>query len=150
MRAVVMDVATVAYVAGIIDTQGIIRTRTAGDTELPMVAVHGSNEGMLRFLGDVTGTKVTIVRRSYSKAGCAEHCAEKHQHIKSVSGRWSVTGVKATVLLHNLRPYLRLQHDDAVAAIALGVSTKFKPATIAKMQALGWDVPEFGQEQGVA
>lgn len=141
-----MDVATLAYAAAIIDTQGIIRTRMAGDTELPYVGVHGNNEPMLRYLGEITGTKVTIVRRAYSKAGCAQHCAEKHQHVQSVSGRWSVSGVKATVLLHNLRPYLRLQHDDAIAALNVGVTAPFKPATIQKMRELGWDAPTFGKE----
>lgn len=145
-----MDVATVAYVAAIIDTTAVIRTRMANDTELPYVAVSGSNEGMLRLLGDLTGTKVTITRRSYSKAGCAEHCAEKHQHVQSVSGRWSVSGVKATVLLHNVRPYLRLQVNDAIAAINVGLATNYKPATIRKMRELGWDVPEFGQVAEVA
>lgn len=142
-----LDIATVAYVAGIVDTQGIIRTRTAGDTELPFVAVSGSNEGMLRYLAEITGTKVTITRRSFSRAGCAEHCAEKHQHIVSVSGRWSVSGVKATVLLYNIRPYLRLQVEEARSALVVGTSTRFKPATVEKMRTLGWSVPTFEGER---
>lgn len=139
-----MDVSTVAYVAGIIDTQGLIRTRMAGDTELPYVGLSGSNTGMLRFLAGLTGTKVTETRRSFMRAGCSIHCKEKHQHVLSISGRWSVSGVKATVLLYNIRPYLRLQVDEAVAAIRVGVSTKFKPATVQKMVDLGWEVPTFG------
>ena len=140
-----MDMPTVAYVAGIIDTTGVIRTRMVQDTELPYVAVSGSNEGMLRFLAEVTGAKVTITRRSYMKAGCSVHCKEKHQHIQSISGRWSVSGVKATVLLHNVRPFMRLQAAEAAAALDVGLRTGFKPATVQKMSDLGWSVPEFDE-----
>lgn len=142
-----IETPTLAYVASVIDTQGIIRTRIAGDTELPMVAVHGSNIPVLQYLADLTGTKVTIVKRSYDRVGCAEHCTEKHQHIVSSSGRWSVTGVKATVLLYNIRPFMRFQTEPARSALVLGTATRFKPATIEKMVALGWDVPTFGEIQ---
>lgn len=133
-----------AYVAAIIDSLGGIRTRVVGDTELPMVFVHGPNLPVLQYLADLTGTKVTVVTRGYSKAGCAEHCPEQHQHIHSRSGRWSVTGVKATVLLWNIRPYLRFQAEAAATAITLGLSAPFKPATPGKMLTLGWALPEFG------
>lgn len=138
-----MDVPTLAYVASAIDTQGIIRIRRAGDTDLPLVAVNGSNTQLLAFLAELTGTKSVVTRRSYSKAGCAEHCAEKHQHIVSESGRWSVTGVKATVLLYNIRPYVRFQLDDLRTALVVGMSASFKPATVQKMVDLGWEVPTF-------
>ena len=144
-----LDVPTVAYIAGIIDTQGVIRTRTAGDTELPYVALSGPNERMLRYLASMTGTKVTITRREFVRAGCAQHCAEKHQHITSISGRWSVSGVKATVLLYNIRPYLRLQLDEAVEALVVGLTTRYKPATVQKMADLGWEIPEFSTDNRV-
>jgi hypothetical protein len=133
-----------AYVAGIIDSQGGIRSRFVGDTELPMVYVHGPNLPVLNLLADMTGTKVTVVRRGYSKAGCSIHCPEKHQHVVSTSGRWSVTGVKATVLLWNIRPYLMFQSEAATAALAVGMSSPFKMATPQKMADLGWSLPDFG------
>lgn len=137
-----------AYVAAIIDTHAIIRTRLAPgtETELPFVGVHGPNVGMLAFLAGLTGTKVTTVRRQYMKAGCAEHCKEKHQHIQSVSGRWSVSGVKATVLLFNVRPYIRLQGDDLRYALDVGLRAGYKASTVTKMTALGWDAPEFDNQ----
>lgn len=138
-----LNVADLAYVAGVIDSQGGIRTRIAGDTELPMVYVHGPNLAVLHLLADLTGTGVTEVKRGYSKAGCTEHCPDKHQHVTSVSGRWSVTGVKATVLLWNIRPYLRFQRDAAATALAVGMTSPFKPATPGKMAVLGWQIPEF-------
>jgi hypothetical protein len=139
-----LDTATLAYVAGVVDLLGLIRTRiTQQGTELPYVALSGPNTQMLEYLGELTDTRPTITRRSYSKAGCAEHCQEKHQHVVSVSGRWSVSGVKATVVLWNIRPFLRLQADAAREALVVGVATGFKPATVKRMAELGWDVPEF-------
>ena len=77
------------------------------------------------------------------KAGCSEHCGEKHQHVQSMSGRWSVTGAKATVVLWNIRPYQHLQVKAADTALVVGLGTGYKPATVARMAELGWDVPEF-------
>lgn len=133
-----------AYIAGAVDLIGNIRTRLAGDTELPMIAMSGNNAAMLNYLADVTGTRAVVTRRAYSKAGCAEHCSEKHQHVVSASGRWSVTGAKATVVLWNLRPFVRLQAEALRAALVVGLGANHKPGTVAKMAALGWDVPEFG------
>jgi hypothetical protein len=138
----VIEPATLAYVAGILDCQGGIRTRRVGDTDLPMVYLHGPNLPVLRHLASLTGTKVTTTRRAYTKAGCTAHCPDKHQHVVSESGRWSVTGVKATVVLWNVRPYLHVLADPAAEALAVGMAAPFKPATPAKMLALGWDLPD--------
>lgn len=138
-----MDVQTVAYVAGIIDTQAVIRTRKAVDTDLPSIAVHGPNTAMLKYLASITGTRSIVTRRSYSRAGCNEHCKEKHQHVVSVSGRWSVTGVKATVLLWNIRPYVRLQVDAVTSALNVGMEAPFKPGVLQKMVDLGWEIPDI-------
>lgn len=139
-----MDESTLAYVAGAIDLLGLIRIRDAAGTPLPVVQMHGDHMHMLEFLGELTGTKAIVVRRSYTRAGCSIHCKEKHQHVVSVSGRWSLTGAKATVVLWNIRPYLRIQAEKADAAIAVGLRTNFKPGTLRRMTDLGWVIPEFG------
>lgn len=145
-----LEVGTLAYVAGVIDHQGLIRTRTLPHgTELPLVGLHGPNTRMLDFLAELTGTRAITTRRSYSKAGCAEHCKEKHQHITSTSGRWSVTGAKATVLLWNIRPYVHIQVDEVRSALVVGLTTNVKPATITKMADLGWDIPPFGETKSI-
>lgn len=136
-----IDVARLAYVAAVIDSLGGVRVRHASGTDLPMVYAHG-NADVLATLGEWTGTRVVVTRRNYSRAGCAEHCPHPHQHIVSVSGRWSLTGAKATVVLWNVRPYLRVHADDARAALVVGTAAPFKPATPAKMAALGWDLPD--------
>lgn len=131
-----------AYLAGVIDSQAVIRSRQVGDTVLPMVALHGSNMSMLDHLAAVTGTKVTPTSRTYDKAGCSEHCPDKHQHIVSKSGRWSVTGARATVLLAALRPFLRLQGFAADEALAVGLRAPRKGNTAGKMAGLGWPLPD--------
>ena len=139
-----MEIGTRAYVAGVIDLLGLIRIRvTPPDTQLPSIAISNSNVAMLGFLAQLTGTRAIVTRRQYVKAGCSEHCREKHQHVMSVSGRWSVTGAKATVVLWNIQPYVHLQSDAVRTALLVGLHTGYKPATVAKMSELGWDVPDF-------
>lgn len=132
-----------AYVAGILDSQGCISVRTTNDgTELPQVSVSGPNVAMLTYLGEITGVRPVITSRNYTKAGCSEHCAEKHVHVISTSGRWLVSGVKATVVLAACRPYLRWKGTEADAVVDLGLSSPFKAATPGKMRALGWPLPD--------
>ena len=137
-----MTPADVAYAAAVIDTMGRITTRTVREAELPLLAVSCPNEPLLQWLGDLTGVRPFITKRSYSKHACAVHCPDPHQHIVSVSGRWSLSGAKATVLLLNVRPYLRFQLEAAQQAIDVGLSAGFKPATLEKMRALGWEVDD--------
>lgn len=42
---------------------------------------------MLEYLASLSGTGYTVTRRDFTRAGCREQCAEKHEHIVSVSGR---------------------------------------------------------------
>lgn len=143
-----MDDRTLAYVAGVVDLLGLIRVRTLPDsgTQLPVVQLHGPHMDTFSYLGELTGTKAIVTRRAFVRAGCTQHCKEKHQHVQSVSARWSLTGVKATVVLWNVRPFLRVQTERAGEALEVGLRTRFKPATVRRMQELGWDVPEL---QGV-
>jgi hypothetical protein len=131
-------------VAGVVDLLGLIRVRDLPNgTRLPVMQMHGNHMPTFTYLSELTGTKAIVVRRSYSRAGCAQHCKEKHQHITSVSGRWSLTGAKATIVLWNIRPYLRVQADRAEEALNVGLRTRFKAATLEKMRQLGWDIPQL-------
>lgn len=142
-----MDERTIVYVAAILDSQAVIRTRDAAGVSYPYVALSGSNAPLLRFLAGVTGMKAVVTRRSYAKAGCAEHCKEKHLHVVSESGRWSISGAKATVVLAAVLPYLRLQVEEARGALLVGLSAPFKSATLRQMDRLGWPIPEFNREE---
>ena len=134
---------TLSYMAGVLDSIGLLTTRTLpNDTILPRVALHTKNTGLLQFFGERTGVTTVTTERNYMRFGCQEHCAEKHRHIRSVSGRWAIEGAKATILLFNLERFLRLQRSTAHALIEVGLRAEHKRATLEKMRMLGWEVPE--------
>ena len=135
--------ADLAYVAALIDLQGHITTRSVRDATLPLLALSSGNAGVLQMLGRMTGVRPFVTRRDYNRVGCSAHCPEPHQHIVSESGRWSVSGVKATVVLHSVLPYLRFKRDEAVEAIRVGLDADYKPATLTKMKELGWELPNY-------
>jgi hypothetical protein len=107
-------------------------------TQLPAIAISNGNVEMLQYLAKLTGTRAVTTRQQYVKAGCSEHCREKHQHVMSVSGRWSVTGAKATVVLWNIRPYIHLQTEAVQTALVVGLGAGFKPATARMGEVVGW------------
>ena len=134
-----MDISTLAYIAAILDSRAVIRARTVGETDLPYIAVSCPDERLLDLLCRATGIRKVVTRRAYTKAGCAEHCQEKHIHTVSKSMRWSVTGVKATVVLDNCLPYMRIQQDEAREVLAIGLVAPRKAAALRRMAELGWD-----------
>lgn len=136
------------YIAGILDANAIFRIRkTPGGTELPCVAVHGLPLPIMKVLAEYTGTKVTMVTRDFSRQPCALHCEQKHSHVVSVSGRWSVTGARATVLIHAVLPHLQAQRVIATEVMAVGLSAPKKSTTYTKMAQLGWPIPK-GPDEG--
>ena len=137
--------AELAYLAGVLDTRAVVRVRGAtdrsGDAWLPMIAMSCGDAALLRWLGEITDVKSIITLRTYDKHRCLEHCTKAHDHIDSVSGRWSLTGAKATVVLCATRPYVRFHGERWDRAISVGLGANKKPSTVTKMQALGWAVP---------
>lgn len=138
-----MEATDLAYLAGVIDVRGNITTRRAAGTLLPLTAVSTKETRLLEWLCSITDMRMVTTERAYARGGCALHCAEKHVHISSVSGRWSVTGAKATIVLAAVRPFLRLQADEADLALAVGLKAPHKPASLSKMAALGWPMPKW-------
>jgi len=132
-----------AYVAAVVDTMANLRERTSSASPLPEVQVNCANLPLLAWLEAVTGAKHFPTDREYTRHRCAQHCVEPHQHVRSRSGRWSVTGARATVLLHNVHPYLRLRADEAAALIQLGLAAGWKSNAVEGMLALGWTLPPF-------
>ena len=136
-----LDVATLAYCAGVVDVGGRITSRTVRVAVLPVLAVSSPNLELLNWLGELTGVRPFSTSRSYGRAACTIHCPDAHEHVISTSGRWSVSGVKATVVLAAVHPYLRLQGEAADEAVQLGLRVGRKPATVARMLELGWPIP---------
>jgi hypothetical protein len=84
---------------------------------------------------------VTVTQRGYDKHRCLEHCTKAHEHISSVSGRWTVSGAKATVVLAGTRPWVRFQVEAWDRALEIGIGAARKGGTVEKMAALGWPLP---------
>lgn len=132
----------IAYVAGVLDVMGRFRVlETPGGTRLPSVHVSCPNMSVLQHLGDLTGITPIVTKRSYDKHRCTEHCDAAHQHILSESGRWSISGAKATIVLAAILPYVRLQKAEIEDMVRLGLDAPKKPKTPVKMAALGWPDP---------
>jgi hypothetical protein len=134
--------AELSYIAALIDTRANLTSRTVRDAVLPQVDINGRPAEVLVWLGEITGVKVVPTRRDFTKHGCAEHCKDRHVHVRSLSVRWSLSGAKATIVLAAVLPHLRLRRGDVQDAITLGLRAGQKGATIAKMRALGWPIPD--------
>lgn len=145
-----IDKGTKAYMAGIVDHLGIIRVREMKNTPpLPYVGINTANRQLADFMAGLTDAKVTEVTRKYNKMQCTEHCTpDAHTHVDSTTFRWSVTGVKATILLINLKPYLIFKSVQAADALKAGLEANYKPATYRKMKVLGWDIPDLSNFKG--
>lgn len=132
----------VRHAAGVLDVAGVFRTRQSGPSVLPMVAAHSTSSDLLGFLSGITGVGVTEVKRNYTRFGCDEHCAEKHIHVNHSSLRWSVTGVRAGIVLFNIEPFLHLQGDKAREVLTETGDAPFRKPTVEAMAKLGWAIPE--------
>lgn len=134
---------TLAYIAAVLDTQARITTmETSGGTVLPLVALSCPNMKLLEFLGSLTGMQPFTTKRSYDKHRCSLHCDAAHDHVVSQSGRWSISGAKATVVLAAIQPYVRFQTEEVSVALKAGLEAPKKKATPEKMKQLGWPIPD--------
>jgi hypothetical protein len=136
-----LEVPDLAYAAALIDTLAVMKLREVGPTQLPELAINARYGEALAWLGDKTMTRISTIKRDYQRAGCGEHCPEAHVHIVSTSGRWVVTGVKATIVLHNVLPYLRVQRVQAIDLVVAGQTIGYKGNVVEVMRDLGWDIP---------
>lgn len=138
------DVADLAYVAALIDQFGRLKTRTVNDTELPEVLIQGRIPA-LEWLAGLTGTRVVEINKAYARHQCSEHCPDRHTDIVSVTGRWVVTGARATVVLYNVGPFMRDEGKRHLASTLVwqGQTVGFKGNVVNDMAARGWAVPEL-------
>lgn len=139
-----LEPADLAYMAALVDNLAVLKTRQVNGSELPVVALTITrSEEAVRFLAQSTGSKVTPIVRQYNRKGCADHCEVAHLHVDTVGHRWQVTGVKATITLHGLLPYLRVQQDRARQLIEVGQSIGYASSVVARMRELGWPIPDL-------
>ena len=138
-----LDVPQLAYAAALVDTLAVLSLREVNGTQLPNVAINARHSDALSWLGEMTGTRLSTITRDYHRGACAAHCPDAHVHIVSTSGRWVVTGVKATITLHNLLPFLRVQRVAAIDLVTAGQTIGWKGHVVEQMRAAGWSIPEL-------
>jgi len=133
-----------AYLAGVLDTRAVVRTRLVGGSQsvLPYLAMSCGDAELLRWLAASTGVRNVVTSRNYDKHRCLEHCDQAHEHITSVSGRWTVSGSRATVVLAGTRPWVRFQVEAWDRALAVGLEATRKDRVVEKMVQLGWPLPD--------
>lgn len=151
-----------AWAAGILDFQGHVQTkknqqRAAGSQQI-MIYVDTSIDEIVDRLGEMTGANVEMkvrhrVKAEWSRKGCAEHCPEEHIHVNEyqmpATGRWSVTGAAAAIVLWNLREYLSTEREPWDWALSqclsqLKLTGQGSAAIIAaarRLHSLGWTLP---------
>lgn len=138
-----LSTADIAYCAALIDNLAALRTRSvAGSQLLPVVQVSGKH-GALPWLGSITGTKVIETGRKFTRHNCTEHCPDRHATIESRSYRWTLTGMRATIVLAACEPYLRVQAAEARELIDAGLTVQYQGQIIVDMRARGWPIPEL-------
>lgn len=135
-----LGIADLAWYAAVLDSRAALSERATDGKVLPMVSVHGPDLPLLYELARGTGVKVSEIRRAYSKSLCADHCPEPHRHVTSTSGRWQLTGGRATIVLAACLPYFRVQREAAEHLIEVGMEARLTLTATDGMRELGWPV----------
>lgn len=131
--------AEIAWCGGVVDSLGLLRLReTPAGGHLPSVFVSTPHLPIASRLAELTGVRVTMVSRDYKRMGCGDHCTDAHLHVQSTTGRWSLTGSRATVFLRSVRPYLFVKAEEADLLLEASENPRGKPATTRKMREMGW------------
>lgn len=139
-----LDRADLAYMAALVDNLAVLKTRLANGTDLPTIALTTARSPeAVRFLADSTASKVTEIARDYRRKGCNQHCTRAHVHIDTTGYRWQVTGTKATIVLHNLHPYMRVQAAAAARLMVIGKTIGYSGSVVTRMRGLGWQIPQL-------
>lgn len=134
--------ADLAYVAALVDSFGALSVREVNGALLPQVTIQGSHE-VLPWLAEITGVKIIEIRKGYNRHQCTEHCPEAHTRIESLTGRWVLTGARATIVLYNVNGFMRVQARKARDLVEAGQGIGYKTNVVNDMKRLGWQLPDL-------
>lgn len=138
-----MRPADLAYAAALVDSFAVLRIREYRGTGLPEVTIQGKRIATLDWLAEVTGVKVVTIGKGYSRHQCSEHCPDRHTRIAASTRRWQLTGARATVVLANVAPYMRVQARTARDLVDAGVLIGYSTSVANELVALGWALPDL-------
>jgi hypothetical protein len=144
--------------AAVIDLKGMMlrKKNTQRATPQLVLVVESRNLNVIRRLADMTGgnpeAKRLVDVKEWMRRGCTVHCPEAHVHVDDkhmpVTQRWTVTGVAAGIVLHNLAPYLVADKpyqeflDMAIENSAMfGQGSGLVRSTVTRLVVLGWGLP---------
>lgn len=149
-----------AWMAGVIDLKGRITKKVNRARNTPQITLTVMSKALpvIRRLCELTGTspeihtarKLDLVRRN-----CVEHCPDQHVHVSAYDPlnpyaiKWTATGSAFLVVLHNLRPYLVVDHgyQEAETVLSANLALSGRGATAVfsscnRMRTLGWALPD--------
>lgn len=154
--------AEMGWMAAVIDLRGRVYVKTnkqrAEDSRQIVLMAESKQASIIRRLSKMTGNKVETMSprpmKEFMRRGCNEHCPEQHVHIsddRTMPGitRWTLTGVAMAIVTTALEPYLTEDkgfpeyNEEILAATTLrGQGSGAVMATIARLSALGWPLPD--------
>lgn len=137
--------ADLSYVAALVDSFARLKVREVHETPLPEVTIQG-RIAALPWLADLTGVKIIEITKGYNRHQCTDHCPQAHTRIESLTGRWVLTGARATIVLFNVLPYLRVQRREALQLVGTGQTIGYKTNVVNDMKRLGWEAPDLRKQ----
>lgn len=157
----VVTTEAMAWMAGVIDLKGSVVRKNNKMRKTPQIVlyVQTKNAPVAVRLSELTGTSPeqhpAPKAENFLRRGCAVHCPEAHVHVPDEypwqmpqMTRWSLTGVAAAVVLHNLAPYMSTYATYAgdvkeIFGSFAGAGQGYGAvrATLRRLAALGWVIP---------
>lgn len=133
----------IIWFAGVLDARAHMRLEANRGHPQPRLRVTTNRLSLLQAMSQMTGTKVRVDDKGYSRTQCAVHCGKKHVHIVSQSSYWNADCNRATIILFNCLPYLKAQKDEAQTLYDVGIQSysATRNGTAGSMQRLGWALP---------
>jgi hypothetical protein len=135
------------YIAGILDGRGKILLATLGNAakrKRICVSVGCTPEPVWQYLQEkATGSVSRVSLGETKKHLCTEHCTSKHVIIFQRKKEWRLSGSSCAIFLYNVKDYMLgwSEGHQAMLDFELSHSSKWKGATVEKMEALGWRSP---------
>lgn len=154
-----MKTEDLAYMAAVVDLRGlqIYKKNQQRATPQVVMAVDSRHFNIIERLSQMTGVnpenkRTMRVKEEWLRRNCVEHCPEAHTHTEAPNmpetRRWSMTGISAAIVLHNILPYManagawKEFQQDAMENIRLtGQGAKAVRTSMARLVSLGWALP---------
>lgn len=149
------------WMAGVIDLKGriVLKSNQTRVTKQAVLTVQTGEMGVIRRLGDLTGTAPEVMKakplKDFMRKNCIAHCPEAHVHsgtedlMMPTSARWTITGAGLVVVLFSLVDMMATDRGFAeIMEATMAVTTIQGPgagqvrAQLRRLRGLGWALPD--------